>query len=273
MSFVQGIENGIGGAIGNSGNIFQQVLKDANNLETELVGPAYPYYKNINTPAQIGMSSNGNLQTLGADIEGLIAYVEVLVTGTGAASSTGRPLGNKFFLKTGAKCVDTASNNQVDRYIYVDNVPSGNIPFISSALGVDFNQFDGLIPGAVSDLEVLNPYNILQAFLSGSTPPCQEVTLEVIDNNNNSSNQTNFVTLVDLQNMDPCTLPGGVNNFGTNASSPKVCQQAFTNQKKTMKKKKRPPVLFPKDVIAQLYLASLAAIGVYIIYRLMRKSK
>jgi hypothetical protein len=248
-----------------SGNIFQQVLNDANGVQNQLLGPTYPYYQNVNTPSQIGMSSNGNLQTLGNDIEGLISYVELLVSGTGSASSTGQPLGNKFFLKTGAKCMDTATNQQVDRYIYVDNVPTGDLPFISSAMGEDFTEFKGLIPGAMSDLNVLNPYTIMQSFLSGATPPCQEVTLQTIDNNNNSSNETQYVTLVDLQNMDPCSLPNGVNNY---TSPPQTCQQAFTNRTQTSK-----PVMMPKDLTAQIYFASLAAVGVYVVYRLMEKSR
>jgi len=145
-----------------STNIFQAVLTDATNVENNLLGPAYPYYKNINSPnsSNMNMSSNGTLSALGQDIEGLIAYVQLLVEGGGNASIPGGPLGNKFFLKTGAKCIDTETNEEVDRYIYIDNVPSGNIPFVSSALGQNFTEFEGLIPGAMSDLNVFNPYSI-----------------------------------------------------------------------------------------------------------------
>jgi hypothetical protein len=34
-------------------------------------------------------------------------------------------------------------------------------------MGQDFTEFEGLIPGAMSDLNVFNPYAILQSFLSG----------------------------------------------------------------------------------------------------------
>ena len=97
------------------------------------------------------------------NVEGLIEYVELLVTGDSKASATGKPLGNKFFLKTGGKCAaidscsdpnDASTCEKVDRYIYVDNVPEGNIPFISSGLGVNFSDFKGLIPGAMGNLNV-----------------------------------------------------------------------------------------------------------------------
>ena len=90
-------------------DVFQEVLTDAKGVEEKLLGPDYPYYKNIKTPKEIGMSSKGSLTALGNDINGLIQYVELLVSGNSKASATGKPLGNKFFLQTGAKCVDTTT--------------------------------------------------------------------------------------------------------------------------------------------------------------------
>ena len=166
-------------------NIFEEVLKDAKGVEEKLLGPTYPYYKNINEPSKIGMSDKGTISALGKNINGLIAYVDVLVTGQGDASATRNPLGNKFFLKTGAKCKDIATEEEVDRYIYVNNIPQGNIPFLSSGMGVNFSTFRGLIPGTMSNLSVLNPFNILRSFLSGSTPDCQEISMQTVDINNN----------------------------------------------------------------------------------------
>jgi len=244
-------------------NLFEEVLQDAQGVQNRLLGPTYPYYKNIKSPGQIGMSDEGSMQALGNDINGLIQYVEVLVTGNSQASTTGGPLGNKFFLKTGAKCMDTATNQQVDRYIYVDNVPAGNIPFISQGLGVDFSEFKGLIPGAMSNLNVLNPFAIMQSFLSGSTPPCQELTMETIDVNNNKSTGTNFVTLTDIKNMDPCIFQNG-----SNPVSGQSCQQAFT----TGIPKDSETISLPDNPIDQLYFASLAGVGIYILYKFMEKS-
>ena len=155
-------------------NIFQEVLTDAGGVEKRLLGPTYPYYKNIKSPREIGMGDDGSIQQMGKDINGLIQYVQLLVTGNSTASATGGPLGNKFFLQTGAKCAATnADGKLVDRYIYVNNVPEGNIPFISSGMGVNFSEFKGLIPGAMGNLNVLNPFGIMRSFLSGSNPPCQ----------------------------------------------------------------------------------------------------
>ncbi len=132
-------------------NVFQEVLNDAQGLEEKLLGPTYPYYSNIKTPTEIGMSDKGSLAAMGKDINGLIQYVTLLVSGNSQASATGGPLGNKFFLQTGAKCKDTATEEEQDRYIYVDNVPDGSIPFISQGMGVNFSEFRGLIPGTMGN--------------------------------------------------------------------------------------------------------------------------
>lgn len=252
-------------------NIFQEVLTDANAVQTKLLGPTYPYYKNIKTPSQIGMSDKGTIQQMGKDINGLIQYVEVLVSGNSGASATGGPLGNKFFLQTGAKCTatdsctnqtDASSCQLVDRYIYINNVPEGNIPFISSGLGINFTDFKGLIPGAMGNLNVLNPFAIMRSFLSGSNPPCQEITLQTIDINNNSSSETHYVTTSDIGNMDPCSFSNNVNPI-----TGVKCVESFKTGVGA-----NAGLVMPEDPMDQLYFVSLAGIGIYILYRFMEKS-
>ncbi len=248
------------------GNLFQEVLTDAKGVEERLLGPTYKYYDNIRTPTEIGMSDKGSLNALGKDVNGLIAYVQLLVEGSGKASKTGKPLGNKFFLKTGAKCVANDTGEDVDRYIYVNNVPSGNIPFISGAMGVNFAEFKGLIPGTMSDLNVLNPFSIMQAFLAGSKPDCQQITMQTIDVNNNKSSESHYVTLVDIQNMDPCIFPDKKNPVNN-----RKCKETFQNY--TDESYVANELTMPHDPIVQLYFASLAVFGVYIVYRLAQKNK
>jgi hypothetical protein len=241
------------GGTGSTGNIFQDVLTDVKGVELALLGPSYPYWSNINSPSQMGMSSEGSMSALGNDVVGLINYVEVLVSGSGAASKTGGPLGDKFFLKTGGTCKDTVSGNTEDRYIYINNVPDGSIPFITSSSGMSFSSFEGLIPGVMGDLEALNPFLIMQAFLSGSVPACQNVSLEVIDVNNSTSTQSNFVTVVDLQNMSPCNFPNNVNPI-TNVS----CKESFINMQQ-----------IPK--INRNYLIIVAIIGLLLLCFILKR--
>jgi len=246
-------------------NMFQEVLKDANGVQEKYLGASYPYWQNIKSPAEIGMSDRGNLSTLAKDVDGLVQYVEVLVTGDSGASKTGRPLGNKFFLNVGGKCIGKDTNKEEDRFIYINNVPQGNIPFISSGLGTNFSSFKGLIPGTMSNLNRLNPFAMMQAFMIGSTPPCQKVTLETIDTKNNSSNETHYVSVVDLQNMDPCNFQDRRNPI-TGAG----CRETFENM--DMEKGEK-HASFPKDPLIQVYYGCLGIIGIYILYSLTNKRR
>jgi len=245
-------------------NMFQEVLTNAQAAKEKYMGPDYPYYKFIRTPSEIGMSNKGSLSQLGKNIDGLIGYVELLVSGGGKASATGKPLGNKFFLKTGGKCTDTATDQEVDRYIYINNVPQGNIPFISSGVGVNFTEFRGLIPGTISNLNAFNPMEMFQAFLAGSKPDCQEITMETIDVYNNRSTESHFVTLVDIKNMDPCIFKDKKNPLTGVA-----CKETFSNLNA---EELFSSYRIPDDPIVKLYFASLGVLGIYIMYCLMAKN-
>lgn len=217
-------------------SFFSDVMTDMKGMEQSLLGPDYLYWKRILKPSDMGMSSDGNFGALTNNVGGLINYVEVLVTGN-AGSTTGRPLGDKFFLKTGGQCTDVASGNKVDRYIYIDNVPNGNIPFISSGLGgVDFTEFEGLIPGLLGDLGKLNPLNLFKSFMMGDNPDCMSVTLETItpavDGDLNDTGKDNygtekqFVAVADVKNMDPCIF----NNKKNPADPSLTCTETFTSR-------------------------------------------
>ena len=230
-----------------STNIFQSSLTNSGALQDKLLGPSYPYYSNIKTPSQIGMSDTGTMTALGKNINGLIQYVELLVQGKSSASKTGQPLGNKFFLNTGGKCNDVATNTQQDRYIYINNVPDGDIPFISSAMGQNFSDFRGLIPGIMSDLDVLNPFELTSAFMAGSNPDCKLIKLQTIDNNNQKSSESHYVTLIDINNQN--LKEGFTSGVADNAEE----------------------IQLPNDPVAQLYFAGLAGLSIYVLYRLMNK--
>ena len=161
-------------------SFFKKIAKGASNTEQNMLGPDYKYYKHIRTPAELGVTSAGNLDAMGKNIGGIVNYVQLLVEGGGRASTTGGPLGSKFYVKTAGKCKDIVSEKIVPRYIYLDNVPSGNIPLISAGLGVNFSEFKGLLPGIVEDMGALNPMDLFSSFMQGATPACKEVKFPVM---------------------------------------------------------------------------------------------
>ena len=245
-------------------NVFQDALSDVNELQESLLGPNYNYPDQIKSPSDLGMSSTGSWKTLTNDISGLIAYVQVLVTGESKASKTGRPLGTKFFLKTGGKCKDIKSGELVQRYVYIDNVPDGTIPFISSGLGVNFTTFRGLIPGIMSNIGKVNPLQILQSFVMGSNPDCQSITLQTIDAKNNVSKETQFVATLDIQSMTACSFPDKKNPL-----TGEKCRESFSNINPSEFKSCK----MPEELITNVYFSALGVFGFYILLKLLQSKR
>ena len=234
---------------------------------SSLLGPSYDYWKSIKQPSEMGMSPGFSLGALATNVDGLLSYVEVLISGTGNASVTGKPLGNKFFLKTTGKCSEVSiekwkkerdddiewdrayedvenkegaktitedeatklknalnekkkereesrekDKKLVDRWIYVNNIPDGSIPFIASgADGRTFQDLRGLIPGALGNLGALSPVQLFNGFTAGTYPPCSEISLQTVDNDNVARSEKHHVALVEMVEMNPCMFPGRVN--------------------------------------------------------------
>ena len=234
---------------------------------SSLLGPSYDYWKSIKQPSEMGMSPGFSLDALATNVDGLLSYVEVLISGSGNASVTGKPLGNKFFLPTSGQCSETtaekwkkerdedaawekeyeevdnkegakqitadqatklknALNEQkkqrdekragdkqkVKRWIYVNNIPDGTIPFMASGSdGRTFDDLRGLIPGALGNLGALNPVQLFKGFTAGTYPDCAEVTLTTVNNDNVRSSERRHIALVEMVEMNPCWFPGGFN--------------------------------------------------------------
>ena len=246
-------------------NFFDQALGDVKKLEEDLLGPDYSYYSQIKSPGQMGMGSKGDTKTLEKDIAGLIGYVDLLVAGGGEASKVNGPLGDKFFLQTGAKCKDTKTSNEVIRSVYINNIPDGSIPFISSGLGAgDFTEFEGLVPGIMSNLSAINPMQIFQAFMSSATPDCQALEMETRDVNNKKSTETAFVTVTDINAMNPCWFKDKKNPV-TKAK----CVESFS----TLYGEKVDYSKMPDDLLVKVYYSSLGLLGLYILTKMFEKKK
>ena len=221
----------------------------------------YPYSKNIRQPKSLYMGTSGSLPQLGRNLDGLVDYVEVLITGKGA-SVTGRPLGNKYFMKTGAKCKDEKTKKEVPRYLYINNVPEGGIPMMPSVMGIEMKSFRGLIPGAISNMEALNPMAIMSAFTTGSTPPCKAITMETIDINNRTSRETQFVANADIKDLNPCSW----GSRGTNPITGDRCSEGFTDD---IRLQSNSQAAMPNNIMAQIYFVCLGLLIIYMIYCLM----
>lgn len=168
-----------------------------------LIGSQSNYADMIYSPDDetLGMGERG--KDLGKDIAGMIAYVDILVSGDSKAvkvkdkDNKPVPLGTKYFLKTFLKCKNE-DNKEVDRYIYINNVPTGYV------LGAKTNM-KGLAPGIVANMEKMSPLDAIENIFQQDVSACQKVTLHVRNDtdtyNDRNRTETHYVTVGDLKDL------------------------------------------------------------------------
>lgn len=244
-------------------NLFDQLGGDINKLQTSVLGPDYSYVKQIKNPGELKMSSTGSLTTLGNNISGLVEYTRLLVSGNSKASRTGGPLGNKFFLETGASCNDVTSGGmEAKRHIYINNVPDGNIPFISAGMGTNFKDLKGLVPGTMSNVAKINPLQMLQSFTIGSTPDCKPIQMQTINSSNVKGMDTKHVAVLDIKNMSPCWFPNKIN-----PETKERCSESFSNM--NFSHYNMPDKY--DEIISKMYISVMSVFGFYILIKLLEK--
>ena len=207
----------------------------------------YPYHKYIRPPSDLGVSSDGNLTALGNDVKAIISYVGVLNSGRSDAQTVS-PLGNKYFMNTGATCTAPDGSTQ-PRFVYINNIPDGAVPLISSATGVNLTEFEGLVPGVLEDLSYINPLKLFTAFSKDTQ--CQQITMDTRDISNNSTTETQYVLNDDIRDYNACWF-----NNKENPVTKQKCIEAMT---------------LPNEPSVQLYTTCIGIIGIYIIYSLLHK--
>ena len=246
-------------------SFFHTVATDIDSLEQEFLGPDYKYYENINNPQQLGMSDEGSMGTMIDDTAGLINYVEVLVAGTGAASKTGKPLGDKFFLTTGGQCVEPGGKT-VKRSLYINNVPDGQLPGLSAlAGGMSFTMFEGLLPGVIEDIGHLNPLPLFGAFMQGANPKCTQITMPTIDVNNTHGTGSGYIVNSEIKSMNSAWFTAGM-------AKPSV--EGFLNAHDIYLNRhnhKSKSTYIKKGHIPNLYRIGFGILLVYLFYKLMHK--
>jgi hypothetical protein len=250
-------------------NFFDKIAKGAVGIEESMLGPDYKYYEHIRTPGAMGVSSAGNMDAMAKNVAGIINYVELLVAGGGPASDTGGPLGPKFYVKTAGKCKDIATKAVVSRYIYIDNVPDGNIPLISSGLGVSFKEFRGLLPGILEDTGALNPMSIFAAFQQGATPDCKEVNFPVQGDDRANYPTSGHVAVAEINEYEAGQK---LSMGGKSAAYKKLLSEGFLSGNRILrgeKRKKKSKTTVP--VFANMYFTGLGILLVYLMYKMTHK--
>ena len=193
----------------------------------------FNYSGNIPTPQELGVKGTGSMKQMRQNVSALLDYGTILSDGCnqsggcpGAskeledAANAARadiekggfqnrvegfnihPLGDKYFLKTSAKCKDLKGGEQ-DRYIYINNEPTGKIRLGFGTVGRGgAGSMRGLIPSLVEDMGKLNPLELMRSFSAGNSK-CKEVELETIDSNGKKSRAKHYMMLDDIVDLDP----------------------------------------------------------------------
>ena len=256
------------------GSFFKDMAEGGEKLQAKFLGPTYNYAKQIKSPTELGMSGKGTMPTLARDIAGIINYTEVLVAGKSRAQRNQNvPLGNSFYIETGGQC-KKSDGNLTKRFLYVNNVPTGSIPFISSASGGNLPEFRGLVPGTIENLGHLNPLALFGGFMQGTNPKCRKLGLKA---SNGASNK--YVADADIANLDSCLFANG-RTSGKNpvsGDSKTGCAVGFQNMNDIMaglKDKFGEDVIgLEKNPLANLYNLGFSVFLIYLMYHLIQKSR
>jgi hypothetical protein len=170
----------------------------------DYIGHTYNYAKQIKGPPELGMKQDAPVAT---NVTGLYSYLSLLTSGVSLSSKRnpnskgyGMPLGNKQFISTFVKCKDVDTDNEVDRYMYINNVPTGVLPGTTTSLGTY-----GIIPGIVENVGSMIPGGLVKEILGSGTVPCASVTLETIKSpkygDDKYSEETRHVAIHELEQM------------------------------------------------------------------------
>jgi hypothetical protein len=206
----------------------------------------YKYVDYIRTPDAMGASSDGNLRALSNDVKALLGYVDVLVKGSGPAQMVA-PLGNKYFMDTNAEC--RANGIKHPRYVFINNIPDGNIPMLPGK----HKGLRGLVPGMLEGLGQMDPSKLFSAFSKSDS--CQRVTMNVRDENNQTSQESKYVLDEDLKDYSPCWFTNRRNPVTKNK-----CNEGFIDR-----------TMIPRDPIVNIYFTGIGLLMTYLIYRCVQK--
>jgi hypothetical protein len=251
----------------------------------------YNYSKYIKTPKEMNIKVGDSLSNVENGVAGIFSYVKLLIEGKSNASKTGKPLGNKYFLRTAESCINQNTSKKEKRSLYFDNVPTGNLGILKDT-GEEFSEFRGLVPGAIEDVMAIGKIDFFAAFTETGIPKCLPVKLKTIDINNKEGSDTQYVTISDVKEISPCNFIKEPNEANPkNPVTGAVCtRQGFTMQSDNTNDDKNNAELYknyynldddneadgnnmklmmPDDVFLKVLFYSLGALSVYVALKLL----
>lgn len=269
-------------------------------LVKALEGPDYSYIKAMNTPGDLGAGIMAG--DVNANLNAINDYVNVLISGKGPArrGNSDQPIGDRYFLNTGAKCkavniVDDCAKSAdgcptvgegdaalVPRFTLINNIPSGKnsiFPDKLSSTGTAFDSFEGILPGIVDDIVEFNPAAMFSAFLLPPYPQCADVAIDVNTGDGvkggvdyNFESVSRHVILSEIAKLDPCIFSS---NGGkrVNPVTKEVCQEGFANMNDAYIRSPPIKAVVPKDTSVRIYILLVSLFASYLLFKLIFKQK
>jgi len=265
--------------------------------DNELDIQPYSYANQIMTPDDLGIRAGTSWDNISDGFSGLIAYMKVLVVGGGKAqrncwssgkeiSGCTKPLGDRYLLKTMGKCnakspdaSGAETEELVTRYVYLNNIPDGQIPFMGAATkGV---MPKGLVPGVFKNIAGLNPIPIIKSFTESSKPDCTAISVSIVDTDNTNRIQVAHVANSEIKDIDPCVFAQNDDGKRINPITTVTCTKSeedvqrtgFTNRYGNNLKPLEIPQIsdFPEDPIIKVYYISIGLLMLYILTKHIHK--
>ena len=133
------------------------------------------------------------------------------------------------------------------------------------------DSFKGLVPGIMENIEELNPLHLFSAFTESTTPPCRNIHMNVINDDNIENTASGFVIDSEVKKITPCAFASNKNPI-TN----ETCKETFiqANEKIRQNKphyKNNKYYTLKNKPLANVYTALIGGLMVYIIYKLLSK--
>ena len=178
----------------------------------------YNYSKMIATPSELGGSTKGSLKTFENNIAIIMDYIQLLVSGKTRASKEGSgPLGDSYFIDTNSECI--YKTGKVKRHFFVNNVPTGNIQFLTGRTNKEYGNSDGmkgLIGSIIEDITKLNPEKIMKSFGDNTQPECVPYTGVIIDSNGDKFKETRYIASNEIDDIPAFSDASKDNNLNCN---------------------------------------------------------
>lgn len=240
-------------------------MSNLEDSDDSYLGESLNYAGFIRPPTDSTMqfTDGGKRKELAHNINGINAYIDLLISGDSKASKRmsqdGKylPLGGKYFMKTILKCKDVDSGSEVDRYVYMNNVPTGRLPFTT---GTE-TSYKGIVPGMMGNIEKMSPFEMIDELFSSSVPKCKKVSLEIVSNTSDSGQEkARHVSLDDLQ-----TILDRKEHINSYTDEVAFSQNELNNWKEGFENQ------FALDSrLTDMYFISLLMLSFYIFYCIIR---